>query len=943
MLKKLGILGTVFIVILSLAAASHVKVVSQDLTYSKSFGDNEIVLECDKAEGDCPVGPIDPTPEINLCGSYIESADLSSSVSGDIVTYTIIPEIPEDGACSPEEGTLVFENAGHAPTFKLNVEAENMDPHYGKYIMASMNENPNTGSKPVLRQFELTDDADGFNGALTASEGELMIREFNSLSSRNSLYNVEFGTPSGSNLESLGETGCTGDCDQTDPVFVENFGSTNFNYQPVTDTSHSGLHTGKSYNLDGEIIKSSFPDEADKNYGPSGERFFVCRPGATMNNGYEEIPQVVKGNPDEDYYYVCNYHRESGPGGVVQDTKVNEWVQKDADSNGLNMDSSTNCIDDSGSWYHTRFGGDAPDNSECDTNTGGSDCKRGAVEAPVTDTSLGATYDAIVAQYEESDGTCSTNETIYSTDGDVYTNWKSGLSNNYPRSFRCGSDPSYNLICQGLQSGDYTQSQLHVAEYIAEDRYFDQKLELSPQKTGVENYKEMNFDDSQTLTFTSLNTDFWSARYEILPTVDETNSEVTVDISMEIKGSSIPGGLGADPTYKSATPTLTVEQSGTGDTTTLRGLEVKQYDDDSWEQINFESITFPYEEIRKNDIEIRSRGFKLYEERTPGTTSGWDDTDGAANAQSRSLSIKNYKQAVETEFVGPSGWQIGRQSLWEAEDEYSSGDEHQRSTWEPKNISFPGVYGDGDKTNNIDAWGISNAGARDSLAYSNPSSEGIFTGGFAAKCEDGYLWEYIESPNDEWRCSDNFDWDQIVNMPKSYDDDLVGLQISPLNFKTASELEAYEDANDFTFSPPIASFPQAVQGRESSLGSSIDTVNAECWQGALGDKSSAVPSEIVSHSFTPSSTEVTGFYANMDHSGTYSCEWEFVANNGEVYDTASSDTLVEMHNLRPIYNEGVPKYDIARDVRRNGPITYSGYGSFYDFQNEWPSLTEVPN
>ena len=98
---------------------------------------------------------------------------------------------------------------------------------------------------------------------------------------------------------------------------------------------------------------------------------------------------------------------------------------------------------------------------------------------------------------------------------------------------------------------------------------------------------------------------------------------------------------------------------------------------------------------------------------------------------------------------------------------------------------------------------------------------------------------------------------------------------------------------------------------ESVRGERIANVDATCLVGDIEDKDTAVPSETASATFSVSDSETTGFFAEVDHSGTYSCEWTYTISNGKTWSEGTEGSMIEMHNLHPIYDSDKTEYSIT--------------------------------
>ena len=308
------------------------------------------------------------------------------------------------------------------------------------------------------------------------------------------------------------------------------------------------------------------------------------------------------------------------------------------------------------------------------------------------------------------------------------------------------------------------------------------------------------------------------------------------------------------------------------------------------------------------------------------------------------------KEPIDTQFVDNNGWKVGRQSLWGAETRYASGlATWSYPGWENKNISESQVYNDNDPTDHDQAWSISNAGERNDLLYSRyeeNTPEAVFEGGFAAKCDEGEQWQFADSQtgSGKWQCSGNLNWEQMVQLPNVKSNNIICLQIPPTNFMDGNELEN-RLGEDYT---RFYSFPISVIGKESVYGDRIDEVDATCWVGDIEDKDTAAPNEKASATFSVSDTEVSGFFSEIDHSGTYSCEWNYTSvdeygNEVNTWNEAAEGSMIEMHNLDPINDADKRDYQITNETRLNTDGISYVHSDADEFRNNNPNLVEVEN
>ena len=113
--------------------------------------------------------------------------------------------------------------------------------------------------------------------------------------------------------------------------------------------------------------------------------------------------------------------------------------------------------------------------------------------------------------------------------------------------------------------------------------------------------------------------------------------------------------------------------------------------------------------------------------------------------------------------------------------------------------------------------------------------------------------------------------------------------------------------------------------------------------GNIEDRDTAVPNETASAAFFVSSIEASGFSSEIDHTGTYSCEWEYTTSNGYTFADASEGTMIEMHNLHSISDADKRNYQITNETRLSTDGISYVHSDADEFSNNNPSLVEVEN
>lgn len=878
--------------------------------------------------------PGDPDPNmITLCGKQL-NLEPASGGGGFFKLQDGPQKIPTDIQCSvgSKNVTVYSDDSNEFYPFEVNVDPFQMDSFYGEYLYLNGEADPSTindfylsndnwgedhsrpdpqsvygdtdsawvmvSEKDAIKK----DDSAAYEASLGNRVGPDSIR-INELiddnpSAGNHMPGRTLATSTGGNFDDCEEGPCAmvndiqfGAADDVEYNDVE-IGS--FGFFPESITSAHNTKDGGEYRLGGEIMVGSKPEHANGGPDQEGPYFFMCTQGATMDNGYEQVNRVIDIGEDDQDLMKCN----PSAGEWEPVNECNDGLDNDGDSriDAPGIEGNDTDCDGTTDPYGEDPSGEDPSGDPP------SDCKVGAIR---TDVVAGLSEDAIVAQHPTSSG-CNTDGTIYATDEDVLNGWKTSIgANSHPQEYTCsnpytGPGKEY---CSEVALGDYGSegADIQVAETVPERSYINQMLRLQDPRPGAENHKSTYALNDWTRDYYSLNPDDWNGHYKITDvTVDEGNNEITVDIDAT---------LGSDATSEPIYPAANIRFNAyIGEASSSIYKQVRGQNPVNWDEgrqnIDVQTLTADYEEVRENGLTIRSSRILLYNNENPDPDNDQAGT-GLENGTDRQISLTNYRKAAPMEYVNESGWKTDIQSLWEAEEKYKSGlDPFSYPGWESKNISEASVYDNNDLFDNEQAWEVANAGASNQLVDSryirslrnSPNGRApIFDGGFAPKCDEGQVWQYDQDES-EWICSDEFNWEQTVQLPNTFDDSVIGLMLPPTNFMDNSELQS---VGEWSVRSPD-SYPKAVNGRESNFGANIDTVEATCWEGSLDEKSSAAPNEIISGSTTVSDSQVSGIYGEVDHSGTYSCEWNFTTTNGYVLDEASEENLIEMHQFNPI-------------------------------------------
>lgn len=465
-------------------------------------------------------------PVIKLCGQEI---DLSQgyTIVGDsddnweyyISKYDEI-QIPENIPCTTPETPELWVNGNYFADLTGGdgshaIKSNNMDnPHRGKNMILNIDV-----SGGELRNFQLTNDKWVYHLETGYDHGNVMIQNYDTgfglgtdyekgiyhlnpleqpiLSSGNSLNDL-FQAPRTEVIESdvEDEELVQEVLGQTLPITEWSFTYGDVTYEPLIGSGHweidsqSPIHDHGNFRLDGDIILGYYPEYyswgGSKAAKPGeGQYFFVCREGATMDNGFgEEVPQVVN-----TYYpdmgsrlYQCD------PDTGLHGEGSGDWRLISECKSGLDHDGDGR-IDHEDSWYHQELGGQDHDPYCIEPGTDKQDekpdpCEKGAV---LIEGDWAETDEVIYAQYEMQDETCSTdNENLDITSDDNLQWWSTGKE---VETFTCYEDNELNQqelddqaridFCNTRVFGLYSTANggpgmVPAVEYYPTPEYFEQ-------------------------------------------------------------------------------------------------------------------------------------------------------------------------------------------------------------------------------------------------------------------------------------------------------------------------------------------------------------------------------------------------------------------------------------------------------------------------------------
>ena len=643
---------------------------------------SEADMTVDCASGVCPTGRY-AYIQATVCGNKFGVAngarfspleypvDISFSVP-----YATGLFDDKDAPCSVGKKQVKVEgnvNAGpSAPasgTGELTVNSKgSMDNHVGEYLYYGLRDDT---SPNRLNNFFLSNTDPGYENVnpnyagLTNDEPLIVYDEHSATGSTEGATRPKVGSilkdSETTKLNSIakltdssGQPICTHEGGGVNDAFCS-IGENNFGTGNNIRLSSSDYHTSVSdispvhsdaANLpDGEIAVAYYPEYYDVSANAdtpgsnseSGPYFFVCRPGATMDNGAQEVDQVIDLEDSNQDLYQCN------PG-------QREWNSVNECEDNIDNDKEDKLIDDNDPGCNT---GDTEDDGG--TPPPGELCYPGESspctpeftcnDAPLaTESPSGITY-----AFYESGGSCEFTEWSKwdrvgtQADGSKY------LTN--PDEFSCDySQASSNEKCppEDQWSSDWINKEgsMPVVEYGALPRYFDL----------LANATDRNLTTQGVPTgFVEQNTG-WVSQTQGLHT-----AERRYDID-QIGTATSPGGINEGNCGSGS-----IEYSGSS-----TNVDCESYE--WWDKRNLEDAKLNYKSSFNNDRPINRKG-------------SWD----VANAGSAS---KTTSITSEEDYVFKGGW-VGECGM---EDWGVTGDSPNRQTWQclsttPVTVGFGGGGG----------------------------------------------------------------------------------------------------------------------------------------------------------------------------------------------------------------------------------------------------------
>ncbi len=1076
--KKIVLSITVLMFLFSLGASETYYYDFPDKTVE--YGDSiSVTVQCEDSNGGkCPGGTT-PDYELSICGG--PKADSTNMFYG---TYEYNFELNANhySKCDlTENAPFKFEGPDNQATggsLTLKTQGD-MHKHKGKYLYVGLNtDNDN------IHHFFLSDEPYDEEETLLPSPPGAITTEFNP-NNINNKYDVASyetkRTDGGSYLNILNDDvtledildqstkqSCNqGSCGVDDVSFSDSRFSLKFDDQKgfsYPRNTMTPVHDNGNYVPNGEIMTGFEPAHYDSSgyENRKNPQFFICRDGATMDNGYgEQVPQVVE-----------MYDQGSGSSEHYRcDTSAGTWEHVDQCNDGLDNDGDGN-IDHSDSQYQTNGGSkgadpgcNSPDDSEVASNSG---CEGGAA---IKDGEGWKSY------YPNDKGECVNNTYADFNVQDARLDY-------------CEEGVNTSQICMNADYSGFGNSKMDVVEFFPTVNYLEKmrktvgqemyskenfiEFDKSPSNTEIIDTTpqygedaEIRFDDveatssgyllkdvrvrydenvpdfflgnkpritvygdgdstttscgstvaeGETQSFGDISVggdpdtgsatlvlqhmdiycedaedsivtlqniepgDTWvevvkekqSVKWSMDPgidvSLDKSNGKVTIDMEggLNEKPGSPDSSITCDEAeYGSARAKLFVDLIDQNGNINYNVAQAESISGDGLSYIpctnadmdfNMELVELNYDDIKNKEIQLRPQ-LHLFEKNTA--------PEPSPNVRHGTVvSDPVHVVKVETPFVNNNGWTSQWQTLYQAEKRYDGGgqandescqDCHNFTNWNDNiQLRMPEVetaYDNDDSTTNIEAWNISNAGpATDNGNIRTPenpeTSDEIFPGGFAGKCEPGTTWQWDDKDGDgnfQWTCSGDIPWDQMVMLPKT-GGDFIGLTIPHTNLMTQDEIFG---GNIVTSSPYPETFPQAVpDGNTDSVGS-LQNVSATCWVGSLDDDPSSLEdNKVISGTADTDSNNPFGIYGPVDIGSNeeYSCNWSYMTDTGQTISNVG--TVIPMQEPNSTLENMDSNFDNWKeDHLDNIPglqeEPYENMSTFEENTSDWGNMVNV--
>jgi len=476
-MHKLLFIGFLLLGFAGIASANHIDFPDTSIEY----GEDNIYIECDGSSSrGCPetsAGRGSGTIlTFSACGesttSHISRDGNNYIIDGPAVPYGLACSVGDQGemsltyeVCDPRCSRQWRESGGSLTVNDKGV----MNPHVADNIVVNYNPSNNE-----IRAFQLTDNTwddigvSHSHGSYSSS-GNIMVQYHSTgvlgFNGQRGVYNSRPGliAEDHSALSALADdynNHCPGEdtCDVIDETFKQS--SSNFAIWSGLDTI-SPLHDGPNYRPEGDIIYAEYPEYyvsgmygvSEGGYSGEGPYFFVCREGAEMWNGEENVDQVVY-HPGNEILAQC-------------DPYSNEWEFVEQCEDDLDNDGDGQI--------------DYPDDDKCASPSGSetseNPCPEVAVMSDVDYGSSGVQKALVAQNWDSSEDRCNTDVTIPSDSEDVHSNWFSEpelqicdeSAHSFENPFECG----------GIDYGPYSEDEggpgeMPIAIYYANKTYFEQ-------------------------------------------------------------------------------------------------------------------------------------------------------------------------------------------------------------------------------------------------------------------------------------------------------------------------------------------------------------------------------------------------------------------------------------------------------------------------------------
>lgn len=499
MLKKLSSVLFLLVLLVSFitfaSASDHISFRDYTVTYTD---DIEVIVDCEgSSKTECNGGPL-LNHELEVCGEV--AATTGGNAFGPTNEYTFNFNVPKDASCTlgeyeftfdpDEKGGELYETSGGS--LKVN-EKGSMNPNVGQYIYFALRDDTNPNR---LNNMFISNEDPGYsdvnpNYAELTSDEPLIVYYDNALiggqeaaarpqigakleattqSSLNDIAKIETPDedyPTTCTYESGGinKAGCViGNelMDESKNRLSES------NYYSLSTISP--IHYNGKYFPNGEVMVGYYPEYYKQGSSAAnseeGPYFFVCREGATMDNGNEDVPLVVDASEsgESQDLYQC-------------DTYWDQWKSVSECADGLDNDKDEKI--------------DHPDANVASTSSDTSGCTSLTDDNEDTEPSCipavgydGTNYIAYHGGFADSDGYCDGSN----GNKETFSDWMSSLgasasSPPAPSVFEC-DDGAGNSYCDSrdyyFHDEDTSQAgdQIYYAKYYPTLEYLQDGIDV---------------------------------------------------------------------------------------------------------------------------------------------------------------------------------------------------------------------------------------------------------------------------------------------------------------------------------------------------------------------------------------------------------------------------------------------------------------------------------